>query len=311
MSNPPQFPGDPQSPSGSANGDPYGQPQFGAASPADGSSPSYGNAPYGSSPYGSSPYGGPPYAPSANTAGEFVPAPGPGQFMGEPPRKKRGWIWFVVGCGILLLLGLLGLGGCVVLVATSSDGDGVRSGDPVTTALTEETELEEGEGEPAGTEPAASDAEEAPAGAVGTTRDNPAQPGTDAVEISTEGGTMAVTLGNVDWDADAKIAEANMFNEEAPEGEVYILLPVTVKYTGPDSITPWLELTVSYIAADGRSYDEASVVVENDFLDVGDLYDGGTAEGQMAFLIPEDAVGAGVFSVEAFLSWDTYFVAAV
>lgn len=249
----------------------------------------------------------------------------------EQPKKKRGWIWLVVGCGVLLLVGLLGLGGCVALVALSDSDDGVRSGDPVTTSP-EAVEGEaaapvaEGGDEPAADEGAAEEgtaeedaaeeessepATESPASEVGTSRDNPAQPVTDAVAISTNGGTMSVTLGNVNWDANAAIAEANMFNEEAPEGQVYIVVPVTIQYTGPETITPWLELSVAYVAEDGRSYNEASVVVGTDLMNVGDLYDGGTAEGEIPFLIPESAVGTGVFSVEAFLSGGTYFVAAV
>lgn len=237
--------------------------------------------------------------------------------MGPPPKKKRGWIWLVAGCGTLLLIGLLGLGGCVALVAMSESGDGVRSGDPVTTApeadgdaaasdTADDADVDPAKG--AADEPAG---EEAPSSDIGTSRENPAQPVSDAVEISTNGGTMSVTLGNVNWEADSVIADANMFNEEAPEGQVYILVPVTIQYSGPETITPWIELDVSYVAEDGRSYNEASVVVGADLMDVGDLYDGGTAEGELPFLIPESAVGSGVFSVEAFLTGGTYFVAAV
>lgn len=60
---------------------------------------------------------------------------------------------------------------------------------------------------------------------------------------------------------------------------------MTVQYTGPESITPWIELYISFVAEDGRSDDEASVVLERDAMDLGDLY-GGTAEGTLAFLIP-------------------------
>lgn len=308
VSMPPQFPGDPQPPSsGSPSAVPQGQPQFGA--------PSAGGSPYGPA----SPYSvpGSPYSASAAPAGPYADGQfrpvgsGHGQYP-EPPRKKRTWIWFVVGCGVLLLIGLLGLGGCVALVASSgSSDDGVRAGDPVTTATAaaEEADVEAEAAEDPAAEEETSDA--APPAEVGTSRDDPAQPVTDAVAIEAGSGTMSVTLGNVTWDANSAIAEANMFNEEAPEGQVYITVPVTVQYSGPESITPWLELYVSFVAEDGRSYDEAPVVVEGDFMEIGDLYDGGTAEGAMAFLIPEEAVGSGTFSVEGFLTSGTYFVAAV
>lgn len=289
MSQPPQYPGsEPQDPAHSSN--PQDLPQFNGSF--------------------SSPAAPSPYASSANSAAFPGAGGGNGEFSPSQPQKKRNWIWIVAGCGVLALIGLLVLGGCVALLVRSGNDDDVRTDDPVTVSSPAESseDATEDPAEETAEEPAEDDA---PADAVGTSRDNPAQPVTDAVEISLDEGTMAVTLGNVDWAADAKIAEANMFNEEAPEGEVYITVPVTVQYTGPASITPWLEVRVAYIAEDGRSYDEASVVVENDFMDVGDLYDGGVAEGEMAFLIPESAVGSGVFSVEGFMTGDPLFIAAV
>src|SRR5690606_37686582 len=103
-------------------------------------------------------------------------------------------------------------------------------------------------------------------------RENPLPAG-ETVVLESEGGTTSVVLGAANWDANAAIAEANQFNEPAPEGQVYVTVPVTVTYAGSGSITPWLEASITYIAADGRSYDQSFVVLENDLMMAGDLYD--------------------------------------
>ncbi|MFC0672373.1 hypothetical protein [Brachybacterium hainanense] len=190
------------------------------------------------------------------------------------------------------------------------DPSPVRTSSPVTTAPDEEAAA-------ADTTAAEAPTEETtlavPAGEIGTSRDNPAQPVTDSLVFDAEDGTTAVTLGNVVWDANGTVADANMFNEEAPEGQVCITVPVTMSYSGSASITPWLELSISCIADDGRGYDEATLVLEDDLMNVGDLYDGGVAEGGVVFLIPESAVGSGVFSVAPLMSitGEELFVAAV
>ena len=169
--------------------------------------------------------------------------------------------------------------------------------------------------EPAASEPAApaeteeaaaEEPEEEPAAAEQGTRDNPypagSTLGTDEVEV---------VLGDANWNADDVIAEENQFNEEPVDGATYVLLPVTItNVASAEPITPWLELEVFYVAPDGRSFDEASVVSPDDVTDIDDLYEGGTGNGNVVFEIPTDVQEGGVWGVE--LGWfsDTAFVAA-
>lgn len=141
------------------------------------------------------------------------------------------------------------------------------------------------------------------------TRDDPYVAGS-AITGSTAGADEAtIVIGSATWGADAAIAAENQFNEVAPDGSTYVLVPVTIKNIGSvEAIVPWLAFTVAYVAPDGRSFDEASAVIPGELSDLGDLYEGGEASGNLAYLLPIDAQG-GVWAVT--YGWsDPVFVAA-
>src|SRR5699024_3828565 len=79
-------------------------------------------------------------------------------------------------------------------------------------------------------------------------------------------------------DATEAIMDANQFNDEPGDGETYILVPVTVTYSGSESVSPSFLLSVSYVAGTGNSYREASAVAPNDSIHTNEIYDGGTEE---------------------------------
>lgn len=138
------------------------------------------------------------------------------------------------------------------------------------------------------------------------TRDNPFPVGS---VLSNE--EVEVILGDANWAADEIVAAENQFNEPAPEGSTYVLLPVTItNVASSEPVTPWLELQVFYVAPDGRSFDEASAVVPNDLMDIDDLYEGGTGSGNLVYTIPSDAQEGGVWGVEVGWFSDTVFVEA-
>ncbi|MFC0672366.1 hypothetical protein [Brachybacterium hainanense] len=175
---------------------------------------------------------------------------------------NRTWIWIVSGCCVLLLLALLVLGvaGFVVYRANQPGGD------PTATA-TQETDPGGGT-------------------AVG-----------EAVEVPTENGTATVSFGAVDWDANAEVAEANSSNAAPPEGHVYIVVPVTMTYAGTGEFTGWLDVTVTFVGADGAEYSSDGAVVEKDLFLEPAVTDGGTTEGNLVFLIPAEAAEGGEFHV--------------
>ncbi|MGV3564211.1 MAG: PASTA domain-containing protein [Nocardioides sp.] len=126
------------------------------------------------------------------------------------------------------------------------------------------------------------------------------------------GGVEEVTLvlGPANWAADAEVMARNRFNDAAPAGSTWVLLPVTITNTGSaDAIVPWLAFDVAYVAPDGRSFDEASAVIPGELSDLGDLYEGGVGSGNLGFTIPTDAHG-GVWAVKYGYGSDPVFVVA-
>lgn len=143
------------------------------------------------------------------------------------------------------------------------------------------------------------------------TRANPGQPGEHEATFEDGENTYIVTVGLTDTDATSEIMGENQFNDQPGEGEVYITVPVTVTYEGPETMTPWLDVDVALVSANGRSYEQAWAVIPDDFQDIADLYDGGTATGNIAFLVPQDSIEDAVFAVSAGWFSDPLFFALV
>lgn len=144
------------------------------------------------------------------------------------------------------------------------------------------------------------EAEEAERG----TRQNPGIVGQDIATLSIGEDEVTVSLAAATWDADALVADENQFNDPPGEGMVYVLLPVTVGYSGPDSIVPWLEVDVVHLAEDGRSYESSFSSIPDDLSDINDLYDGGEATGNILFELPADQVPGGLWGVSRGFSGD-------
>jgi len=143
------------------------------------------------------------------------------------------------------------------------------------------------------------------------TRDDPFPFGTTLVGMGAgEVEEATILVGAAQWGAGDVVMAENQFNDPAPDGFAYVLLPVTITNVGSEeAIVPWLAFNISYVAPDGRSYDEASAVIPGEMTDIGDLYVGGSATGNLAFVLPIDAQG-GVWAVEYGFFSDPVFVVA-
>lgn len=212
-------------------------------------------------------------------------------------RGKSKWAGLVG-----LILSVVGsiVGGIVffAVVATAFDDafDDVSGGD---TVITEEvTSEDEGasDEEPAATE---DDGETAEKG----TRENPV-----SFDATIENDDWTVTLADFNPDANAEVAEGNQFNDEAGEGQSWIMFTPTVDYHGADSGLA-VEVQFAFVGADGavtNSYD-AMAVLDGSFDVSAELYDGGTATGKVAMLVPADLEG-GMLRVTPGLLADEVFV---
>lgn len=154
-------------------------------------------------------------------------------------------------------------------------------------------------------EPAAPDADEA--GQDDAAQEEPAvEPEEEETDASGPAGTRedplpfgstiqnddwTITLSNFNADANAEVADANMFNEEPTDGMQWIVLEVSATYSGEDAGNT-LELTFDYVTADGNVVDEFGASgLEPEFDGFAELYTGATAAGKIGFLVPDTVDG--------------------
>ena len=123
---------------------------------------------------------------------------------------------------------------------------------------------------------------------------------------------VTVALGEVTWNANDIVAAENQFNDPAPEGSTYALLPVTItNVADPEAVNPAFAITIKFVADDGRSFEQAYVVIPNDLSSVAELYPGGVGSGNVAFALPNDVSAGGKWAVEQTFSFgDPVFIAA-
>lgn len=135
--------------------------------------------------------------------------------------------------------------------------------------------------------------------AVGT-RERPATPDVDTVTLTEAGApvyeVMLHAANFAAWDA---IVGHYRFNEPAPEGSTYVLLPVTATYlgSGPLDAQAWLDLDVQFVAADGRTFGTSLALLPEDLSITPVLATGAGTHGNLSFLVPEDAITGGTWSV--------------
>ncbi|MBB2925285.1 hypothetical protein [Cellulomonas cellasea] len=183
-----------------------------------------------------------------------------------------------VTAGTALALGLL-LGACSPAAEEAA---------PAATETAQPTEA-------ASEEPAP---EPAPTEAAKGTRENPAQPDVDTITFSEAGAPVyEVLLSKANFAADDVVAQHYEFNEPAPEGSAYAVLPVTATYRGAETGQAWLDLDVTFVAADGRTFEPSLALVPDDLTITPEVGAGGVVQGNLSFALPADALAGGLWSV--------------
>lgn len=129
------------------------------------------------------------------------------------------------------------------------------------------------------------------------TRENPAEVESDEAFFGVGDEKITVTLGAANWDATSVVLGENEYQDPPADGSVFVIVPVTVGYSGPDSVLPWIDLDVTFLADNGRSYEDTFAIIPDDLMDVADIYDGGTATGNVLFELPADQVPGGMWGV--------------
>jgi len=125
---------------------------------------------------------------------------------------------------------------------------------------------------------------------TGASRANPAPLGVTTISENWEITVLEALRG---IEAARRVAEANMFNEPAPEGEEYLLARVRARYLGRDDPDVMAQISQSDFRATGAAnvvYERPLVVAPEPRLDAY-LFPGGQVEGWLVVQVPADETG--------------------
>lgn len=140
-------------------------------------------------------------------------------------------------------------------------------------------------------------------GAAAGTRQKPLSPG-----VSFAVGDWTVELDTTNTDADDIVAAENPFNEPPADGRRFVMVEVTVSYTGDDSGQPWLDLGFQFYGSGGNTFgtglDDYCGVIPNDLSDQGEMFPGASATGNVCVSVPADQIEGGAWIVEESFSLD-------
>ncbi len=196
-----------------------------------------------------------------------------------------------VVCGLVVVLGMIA-GSFVLSPATGQDRTEERLSDLETRVAVLETAVAE---EPEATEAPRESEEETPE----ATQEDRAAAGEgdqDSPLPFGEGGKVGdyeIRVVEVTPNATELVMEENTFNEPPDEGNQFYMVRVEVTYTGSDSGDPAFDLSFQAVGERNQGYDFSNAdcgVVPEQAYDVGELFEGATAEFNVCWeIVSEDA----------------------
>ena len=117
-----------------------------------------------------------------------------------------------------------------------------------------------------------------------------------------------VSFGATTVNANEAVAASNQFNDPPVDGRQFVLVPVSVTYTGDESGTPWVDLTIKFVGSGGNTYgsgtDDHCGVISTPLMDLGEMYKGASATGNECVSVPSAEVEGGTWVVEETFSFD-------
>lgn len=99
-----------------------------------------------------------------------------------------------------------------------------------------------------------------------------------------------IALG-IPQEAGTAVAAENQFNDAPAPGMEYWIVPVRATYIGDETGNLMFGVTVKFVGSDNRTYEDRCGVIPNPLTEFGDLYNGGTAEGNACVTVPAGADG--------------------
>lgn len=158
---------------------------------------------------------------------------------------------------------------------------------------------------PAANAEAPASEETKPAAKEGT-RENPYPIGSAITQ-----GDWTLTINSVSLDATAAMADANLFNQPAPEGSTFIMINVTATYNGTKADGDYPFISVEYVTAGGNTINSTdTLAVAPEFFDMSKaLYEGASTTGNIALAVPTAEIADGTLAVRPHMLGDKVFVA--
>lgn len=203
----------------------------------------------------------------------------------EATNIKTAWAGVVVS---LAALALSVYGAAVTFDAFSDLGEELDSADDPAPVVQNDDEV---------TEAAAESGDDA-AAAAGS-RENPHPAGTTA-----DLGDWQVSIDTTAPDGTAVIAEASEFNPAPQDGNEYVVAPVSATFSGDDTGTAWLDLSVEFVSAGGNTYDGFCGLLTDGLMEQGEQFPGATVDANVCAEVPADQVDGGVWRVTESLTLD-------
>jgi hypothetical protein len=120
-------------------------------------------------------------------------------------------------------------------------------------------------------------------------------------------GDWILTVDSVNPAADELILSENTFNEPPDPGYQFFMVTLSMTYDGAESAQPSSELSFKAVGASNVAYDEFSPgcgVVPLDLSLAGEVFTGGTIEGNVCFAVKSEDASSVVMYVEPFFSMD-------
>jgi hypothetical protein len=132
-------------------------------------------------------------------------------------------------------------------------------------------------------------------------RENPLPIGTTVILNDGYGGIWEITLLPPTLEANGLVQDENRYNDPAPEGFQFALLPVSAKYLGDETGTPAWDLDFSFVSNAGTTHKQydVSVVSPDPLSDVNELYKDAIGQGNVVIAIPTLDAELGTWRVDA------------
>jgi hypothetical protein len=137
----------------------------------------------------------------------------------------------------------------------------------------------------------------------GSDRESPLPIG-ETVEIA----DYTVTVQSVNHDAEDIVLAGNQFNDPAADGNVFVLVTVSVTYVGNETGDPGWDLNFKTVGDLNRGYAQSDMdcgSVPNNEFDAGELFPDGTAEYNLCWQVTEEEAPTLVMYLEETFSFDS------